>query len=338
MGKYNAIAVIYGSDSSEWEVSCRSGEFVASRIDSSEYDVYQIFARFGDWSLVACRKKNSMRITFPEGARPQVDKTDFSVKLLGEKVKFDFAYIVQHGAPGENGELQGYLEMLKVPFSTCSSLVSTISFDKYACKSFIKGLGIVKTAPDNFIRQGSDVYAFVQDTVSKLKFPMFVKPTQGGSSFGVTMVKTEAELGPAVLFAFSENSTVLVEQGVTGRELTCAAYTDGQEVKALPLIEIVSENEYFDYDAKYNGHSQEICPAPVSEEERELVQNTTCALYRSLGCKGVVRMDYILTADGLYFLEVNTIPGMTSASLVPKMVRAAGIDITDFLNTIIENS
>lgn len=338
MGKYSKIAVIYGSDSSEWEVSCRSGEFVASRIDGNEYDVYEIFARFGDWSLVACKKKDAMRMIFPEGARPQVDKTDFSINVLGEKVKFDFAYIVQHGAPGENGELQGYLEMLKVPFSTCSSLVSTVAFDKYACKSFIRDLGIVKTAPDAFIRQGSDVEAFAAQTAAKLSFPMFVKPTQGGSSFGVTMVKTEAELAPAVSFAFSENSAVLVEQGVNGRELTCAAYFDGEKVSTLPLIEIVTENEYFDYDAKYNGHSQEICPAPVSDEERDLVQKTTAELYRHLGCKGVVRMDYILAADGLYFLEVNTIPGMTSASLVPRMVRTAGLDMTEFLTVIIENS
>lgn len=338
MSKYNAIAVIYGSDSSEWEVSCRSGEFVASRLDGTEYDVYQIFARFGDWSLVACRKKNAMRVTFPEGARPQVDKTDFSVKVLGEKIKFDYAYIVQHGAPGENGELQGYLEMLKIPFSTCSSLVSTIAFDKYACKSFIRGLNVVKTAPDAFIRQGADVDAFAAEVNANLKYPVFVKPTQGGSSFGVTMVKQPEELVPAVLFGFSENSTVLVEQGLDGREFTCAAYFDGEKVTALPMIEIVTENEYFDYDAKYNGHSQEICPANVTDDIRELVQNTTCELYRSLGCKGVVRMDYILAEDGLYFLEVNTIPGMTSASLVPKMVRAAGLDVTDFLTTIIENS
>ena len=182
MGKYKRIAVIYGSDSSEWEVSCRSGEFVASRIDGNEYDVYEIFARFGQWSLVACKKKDAMRMIFPEGARPQVDKTDFSISVMGEKVKFDFAYIVQHGAPGENGELQGYLEMLKVPFSTCSSLVCTVAFDKYACKSFIRNAGIVKTAPDAFIRQGTDVEAFAAGTAAKLKFPMFVKPTQGGSS------------------------------------------------------------------------------------------------------------------------------------------------------------
>ena len=338
MGKYKAIAVVYGSDSSEWEVSCRSGEFVASRIDGGEYDVYEIFARFGQWSLVACKKCNAMRQTFPEGARPQVDKTDFSVSVLGEKIKFDFAYIVAHGAPGENGELQGYLEMLGVPHSTCSSLVATIAFDKYACKSFIRDLGIVKCAPDTFVRQGADIPAFTAATAAKLHFPVFVKPTQGGSSFGVTRVTDPSGLAPAVEFAFSENSAVIVEQGIAGRELTCAAYFDGTSVKALPLIEIITDNEYFDYDAKYNGHSSEVCPAPLEAEPTEMIRRTTCELYRSLGCKGVVRMDYILAADGLYFLEVNTIPGMTSASLVPKMVRTAGLDMTAFLTSIIESN
>lgn len=338
MTKYKSIAVIYGSDTSEWEVSCRSGEFTASRLDQVEYDVYQIFARFGKWSLVAYRRRNAMRVAFPEGARPEIDKTDFSVTVLGEKIKFDFAYIMQHGAPGENGQLQGYFEMLGVPFSTCNSYVSTIAFDKYACKCYLRDQGIVRMAPDAFIRKGADVDAFAAKTAGRLKFPVFVKPTQGGSSFGVTMVKEPEELANAIRFAFTESQTVIVEQGVVGRELTCAAYFDGKDVKPLPPIEIVTENEYFDYDAKYNGHSQEICPAPVDADILALLRNTTCELYRCLGCSGVVRMDYILCADGLYFLEVNTIPGMTSASLVPKMVRAAGLDMTDFLTTIIESA
>ena len=338
MSKYKTIAVIYGSDSSEWEVSCRSGEFVASRIDGNEYDIYEIFARFGKWQLVAAKKCNSMRVTFPEGARPEVDKNDFSVQVLGEHVKFDYAYIVQHGAPGETGQFEGYLEMLGIPCSTCDSSTCSIVFDKYACKCYIRELGLAKCAPDVFIRQGMDLEAATAEVERTLKFPVFVKPTQGGSSFGVTRVSKAEELAPAVKFGFSENDTVLVEQGVTGRELTCAAYFDGEKVATLPLIEIVTENEYFDYDAKYNGRSQELCPAPVSEEERELVQRTTADIYFRLGCRGVVRMDYILAEDGLYFLEINLIPGMTSASLVPKMVRADGQDMTSFLTTIIENS
>ena len=338
MSKYKTIAVIYGSDSSEWEVSCRSGEFVASRIDGNEYDIYEIFARFGRWQLVAYKKKNAMRITFPEGARPEVEKSDFSVKVLGEKVKFDFAYVVQHGAPGENGQLQGYLEMLGVPCSTCNAYVSTIAFDKYACKCYVRALGGVKCAPEVFVRQGMEIDKTVQAVKENLTFPVFVKPTQAGSSFGVTRATSEQELQPAIEFAFTENPSVIIEQGVQGRELTCAVYFDGEKVSALPLIEIITDNEYFDYDAKYNGNSQEVCPAEVPDELRELVQQTSCRLYSAMGCNGVVRIDYIYSDGELYFLEVNTIPGMTSASLVPKMVRTAGLDMTAFLSTIIENS
>ena len=338
MGKFKKIAVIYGSDSSEWEVSCRSGEFTASRIDGTEYDVYEIFARFGKWSLVAMKKRDAMRIPFPEGSRPEIDKTDFSVKVLGEKVKFDYAYIMQHGTPGESGQLQGYLEMLGIPFSSCSSFVSTVAFDKYACKSYLRNVDFVRCAPDVFVRNGMDLDAVAAKVDSTLRYPVFVKPTDGGSSFGITKVKSPENLVEAIRFAFSEGPTVIIEQGIAGRELTCAAYADAEGVKALPVIEIVTENDYFDYDAKYNGHSSEVCPAEIDDSLRDLVQQTSCRIYSHLGCSGVVRIDYISNEAGLHFLEVNTIPGMTSASLVPKMVRTAGLDITDFLTGIIENS
>ena len=338
MSKYNSIAVFYGSDSSEWEVACRSGEYTASRIDEHVYDVYEILARFGKWQLVAYRKKNAMRVIFPEGARPEVDKNDCSVSVLGEKVKFDYVYIMQHGRPGENGLLQGYFEMLGIPFSSCSAFVSAVAFDKYACKNYLRDVDFVKCAPDAYVRKGADLEAFAADVFRRLRFPVFVKPTEGGSSFGITRVVNPEDLVPAIQYAFSEGPSVLVEQGIPGRELTCAAYSDGTEVKALPLIEIVSENDYFDYDAKYNGFSQEICPAPVSDEVRALVQETTVKIYRRMGCSGVVRVDFILGEDGLYFLEINTIPGMTSASLVPRMIRTAGMDMTSFLSSIIESS
>ena len=338
MGKYSKIAVIYGSDSSEWEVSCRSGEFTASRIDGSEYDVYEIFARFGEWKLVAMKKRDAMRVPFPEGARPEVDKTDFSVKVYGEKIKFDFAYIMQHGTPGENGLLQGYLEMLGIPFSSCGSFVSAVAFDKFACKGYLHEVDFVRLAPDVFARSGMDLDEVCRKTSATLRFPVFVKPTDAGSSFGITKVFKPEDLKEAVKFAFSEGPTVIIEQGVHGREFTCAAYTDKGEVKSLPIIEIVTGNDYFDYDAKYNGNSKEICPAPVDEAVSAHIQEVTRRIYTHLGCQGLVRVDYIMSEDGLYFLEVNTIPGMTSASLVPKMVKTAGMDITDFFTGIIENS
>lgn len=339
MGKYNNIAVIYGSDSSEWEVSCRSGEFVSSRIDGSVYSVYEIFARFGNWTLVSYRRKNSMRVLIPEAERPQIDKTDFSAVIGGEKVKFDFAYIMQHGTPGENGLMQGYFEMLSVPFSSCSSFASAMTFDKFSCKNYLRGLDYVKCADDVFIRrnEASDE-GLEAKVIDKIGLPLFVKPTDGGSSFGVTKVKSREDFKAALDLAFSEGKTVLAEAAVSGREITDAVYFDGKDLVALPVIEIVTDHEFFDYDAKYNGFSQEICPADLSPEVTRHVQETSRKIYGRLGCSGVVRFDYILAEDGLYFLEVNTIPGMTAASLVPKMVRTAGLDMTAFLTAVIENS
>ena len=285
------------------------------------------------------RKANSMRSPFPEGAQPEVDKTDFSVMVLGEKVKFDFAYIMQHGAPGETGLLQGYLEMLGVPHSSCSAFVTTVAFDKYSCKSYLRGADYVKLSPDAFIRQGDDVEAFSKKAVEKLGLPLFVKPTNGGSSFGITKVEKADDLPAAVKFAFTEGNTVIVEAAIKSEhELTCAVYTGNDGVKALPVIEIISETGWFDYDAKYNGLSQEVCPAQIPDELAKKIQDISVRIYRHLGCKGLVRMDYISAPDGIYFLEVNIIPGMTNASLVPKMVRAAGMDITGFLTEIIENA
>ena len=336
--KYNTIAVIYGSDSSEWQVSVRSGEFTASRIDGLLYDVYEIFAREGKWSVAAYRKRNSMRFVFPEEARPQVDKTDFSVVIDGKKVKFDFAYIMQHGTPGENGLMQGYLEMLGIPHSGCSAFVSAITFDKYSCKSYLKDVDYVKCADDIFLRKGESTEGLAQKAVEKLGLPMFVKPTDGGSSFGVTKVKSAEDFDKAVEYAFSEGNMIMAEGAIVGRELTCAVYNNGKENVALPVIEIITENEFFDYEAKYNGHSREVCPAQIPDSLRDEIQEVSKKIYSHLGCAGIVRIDYIASEEGLYFLEVNTIPGMTAASLVPQMVRAAGLDMTNFLTAIIEHS
>ena len=332
------IAVIYGSDSSEWEVSVRSGEFTASQIDGNRFDVYEVFARFGKWTLAAYRKAGCGRVLIPEQERPQIEKTDFSVMLEGVKVKFEYAYIMQHGTPGENGLMQGYLEMLGVPHSGCNAFVSAITFDKFSCKSYLKDVDFVKCADDIFLRKGEQVEGLAQKAVDKLGLPMFVKPTDGGSSFGVTKVKTVDDFDKAVDYAFSEGNMPIAEAAITGRELTCAVYFNGKEHVALPVIEILTDNEFFDYEAKYNGHSKEVCPALIPDTLRDEIQETSKKIYAHLGCAGLVRVDYICAEDGLYFLEVNTIPGMTAASLVPQMVRAAGLSMTDFLSTVIDNS
>ena len=333
-----SIAVIYGSDSSEWEVSVRSGEFTASQIDGSRYDVYEIFARFGKWSLKAFRRSDGERVLLSEDARPDICKCDFSVVLDGEKIKFDYAYIMQHGMPGENGQMQGYLEMLGVPHSGCNAFVAAMTFDKFSCKSYLKDVDYVKCADDIFLRKGEVFPSLAQDAVKKLGLPMFVKPTDGGSSFGVTKVKKEEDFDKAVELAFSEGNMLLAEAAIVGRELTCAVYYDGTQNVALPVIEIIPENEFFDYEAKYQGLSREVCPAEIPDSLRDRIQEVSKKIYAHLGCAGLVRVDYICSGEDLYFLEVNTIPGMTSASLVPQMVRAAGLSMTDFLTTVIENS
>ena len=331
------IAVIYGSDSSEWEVSVRSGEFTASQIDGNRYDVYEIFARSGRWSLRAYRRNGEERQEVVQDA-VLVDKTDFSVMISGEKIRFDYAYIMQHGTPGENGLMQGYLEMLGIPHSGCNAFVSAITFDKFSCKSYLKDVDFVRCADDIFLRKGEPADGLAQKAVERLGLPMFVKPTDGGSSFGVTKVKTVEDFDKAVEYAFSEGNMLIAEAAIVGRELTCAVYNDGTGNVALPVIEILTDNEFFDYEAKYNGHSKEVCPAQIPDQLREEIQETSKKIYAHLGCSGLVRVDYISAEDGLYFLEVNTIPGMTSASLVPQMVRAAGLSMTDFLSTVIENS
>ncbi len=331
------IAVIYGSDSSEWEVSVRSGEFTSSQIDGTKYNVYEVFARFGVWTLVAYRPIGGERILLAEEARPEIIKNDFSVMIDGGKVKFDYAYIMQHGTPGENGLMQGYLEMLGVPHSGCNAFVSAITFDKFSCKSYLKDVDYVKCADDIFLRKGESMDGLAQKAVERLGLPMFVKPTDGGSSFGVTKVKTVEDFDKAVEYAFSEGNMLIAEGAIVGRELTCAVYFNGTENVALPVIEIITDNEFFDYEAKYNGHSREVCPAQIPDSLKDEIQETSKKIYAHLGCAGLVRVDYIAAEEGLYFLEVNTIPGMTSASLVPQMVRAAGMSMTDFLSTIIEN-
>ena len=313
------IALIYGGNSSEWQISIQSGKFVASHIDKDRYNVYEVLLRGASWSV----------------GGTEIDKTDFSLTVGGEKIRFDMAFILIHGTPGENGLLQGYLEMLGVPFNTCSAFVSALTFDKHSCKRFLDFAG-VKMAKDLFLRRGSEYTP--AEIVRDLGLPLFVKPSNGGSSFGVTKVKHEDELAAAMEEAFKECDSVLIEEALRGRELTNGIYCEGGRLITLPVTEIITEREFFDYDAKYLGESNEVCPAEIPETLSEKVREITAFIYNYLGCKGLVRMDYILSGEDIYFLEINTVPGMTPMSLVPGQVRAAGIDLQQFFTTLIEES
>lgn len=313
------IALIYGGNSSEWQISIQSGKFVASHIDKDRYNVYEVLLRGASWSV----------------GGTEIDKTDFSLTVGGEKIRFDMAFILIHGTPGENGLLQGYLEMLGVPFNTCSAFVSALTFDKHSCKRFLDFAG-VKMAKDLFLRRGSEYTP--AEIVRELGLPLFVKPSNGGSSFGVTKVKHEDELAAAMEEAFKECDSVLIEEALRGRELTNGIYCEGGRLITLPVTEIITEREFFDYDAKYLGESNEVCPAEIPETLSEKVREMTAFIYNYLGCKGLVRMDYILNGEDIYFLEINTVPGMTPMSLVPGQVRTAGIDLQQFFTTLIEES
>ena len=318
-----SVAVIYGGTSSEHQVSIQSGKNVAANLDRERYDVYEILIKGKSWTLIA-RNGEEMEPA-------EIDKTDFSAA----GVHFDVAFIMIHGTPGENGLLQGYFEMLEIPFTTCNAFVSNIAFDKYSCKRFLDFAG-VKFAKDCYIRKGRPYSP--RSIVAQLGLPLFIKPTNGGSSFGVTKVKSMEEIEPAVERAFLENDAVMAEEAIVGREVTNGIFTDRGKIVNLPVTEIVTEREFFDFEAKYQGLSKEICPAPLPPHITEQIQQMTTHIYTFMGCSGLVRMDYIIKGEEIFFLEMNMVPGMTPMSLIPAQVRAAGIEIKEFFTALIESA
>ncbi len=318
-----SVAVIYGGNSSEHQVSIQSGKNVAANLDRERYDVYEILIKGKSWTLIA-RNGEEMEPA-------EIDKTDFSAA----GVHFDVAFIMIHGTPGENGLLQGYFEMLEIPFTTCNAFVSNIAFDKYSCKRFLDFAG-VKFAKDCYIRKGRPYSP--RSIVAQLGLPLFIKPTNGGSSFGVTKVKSMEEIEPAVERAFLENDAVMAEEAIVGREVTNGIFTDRGKIINLPVTEIVTEREFFDFEAKYQGLSKEICPAPLPPHITEQIQQMTTHIYTFMGCSGLVRMDYIIKGEEIFFLEMNMVPGMTPMSLIPAQVRAAGIEIKEFFTALIESA
>ncbi len=335
-----SIALIYGGNSEEAGISVQSGKNVSGNICREEYDVYEVLLKGMHWRVlnpsggVVEEGLAERGLENPSEVGVEVDKTDFSFVREGKRVKFDMAFIMIHGNPGENGLLQGYLEMMGVPYNTCSAYVSAITFDKHSCKRFIEHAGI-KMAKDVFLRRGTAYNAV--EIVEELGLPVFVKPTNGGSSFGITKVKRVEDLEAAVELAFREYDSVIIEESIVGRELTNGIYQDGEQLVKLPVTEIVTTREFFDYEAKYLGESQEICPAQIPCELTARIQDTTEKIYRYMGCSGLVRMDYIVRGEEIFFLETNTVPGMTPMSLVPAQVRAAGIPMSKFFSTLIEN-
>jgi len=317
------IAIAAGGDSSEFEVSVKSASEVSKALSAS-YSVYVIMIRGTDWYWED-----------PKGRCFSIDKNDFTLKLDDMKVRFDAVFIAIHGTPGENGLLQGYLDMLRIPYTTCSAFCSALTFNKQACKSYLREYGI-RMAEAIMVRKGDSTDS--REIVEKIGLPCFVKPNDSGSSVGVSKVKTEAELIPAIDKAFGESNEVLIESFMNGREVACGVVKSKNRKLILPVTEIISKNEFFDYEAKYTpGRSEEVTPAKMDGEVTGEIQQLSSLIYDILGCSGIVRVDFIVVKNKPLFLEINTVPGMSEESLVPQQAKAAGLELTDLYSMVIEN-
>ena len=322
--KKRTIAIVAGGDSSELPVSLRSAQGIYSFIDKERYNLYIVEMQGKRWEVV-----------LPNGEKTPIDRNDFSFTENGEKKIFDFAYITIHGTPGENGILQGYFDLLEIPYSSCNVLVSAITFNKFTCNQYLKGFGI-RVSESMVLRKGFEILD--EEVINKVGLPCFIKPNAGGSSFGVTKVKTKEDIQPAIEKAFGESDEVIIEAFMQGTEITCGCYKTKDKEVVFPITEVVTSNEFFDYDAKYNGQVDEITPARIPDETAERVRLLTSAIYDILGCDGIIRIDYIITeGEKVNMLEINTTPGMTATSFIPQQVRAAGLDIKDVMTDIIEN-
>jgi D-alanine-D-alanine ligase len=316
------IAIIAGGDSGEYEISMKSGRQVELQMDKSRYMPYLIHLKGDQWNVIH------------EGSEHPIDKNNFTINLAGRVVRFDAVFNAIHGTPGEDGKIQGYLDMLNIPYTSCGVTTSAMTFNKSFCKSVVSQLG-VHTAPSIRLFKWQ---VYPENTIRRtISLPCFIKPNNGGSSVGMSKVTSAGQLPGALANAFREDDEVLVEEFVKGLELTCGVLRTRGEVVTLPVCEIVSKKEFFDYEAKYTeGMADEIVPAPVPDAVAEECRQISGMLYEELNCRGIVRFDYIFSRERFVFLEVNTVPGLTEASIVPKMVKAHGWSYTELVTRLIE--
>ena len=320
------IALLAGGDSPEREIALQSAAQIAAALDRGKYDVTVIDLHRRDWHYTA-----------PDGRQWQVDKNDFSLTVEGERREFDYALVIIHGTPGEDGRLQGYLDMMGIPYSSCSMVSSVITFDKITTKRTLAGRDI-NLAREVFLRRGEAFDA--ARIVADLGLPLFVKPNANGSSFGVTKVHTPEELPAAIAAAFAQGDEILVEECIAGREMGCGVMIAGGKEYLFPITEIIPRKEFFDYEAKYTaGRSEEITPADIAPEVKAELNRMTLEAYRTCRCSGVVRVDFIVTPEGRpYFIELNSIPGMSAGSIVPKQVRAMGLTLGELFDIVIDDT
>lgn len=317
------IAVVCGGYSKEEIISLKSAEQIAQIIDRDKFEIFTVFVNKEKWVAM-----------LPSG-EVSIDKNDFSFSVDGKKVCFDAVFMAIHGTPGEDGKLQSYFDILNIPVTTCNVFVSALTFNKYACKLYLKEYGIL-TAKSLVLSKTDNVN--IDSIADQIGFPMFVKPNNGGSSFGISKVKSLNNLPQAIEQAFNEDEQIIIEEFIEGREFTCGVFKSANQSMVLPITEIVSENEFFDFEAKYQGKSNEITPADLPANQFEYCQQLTSKIYDVLGCSGVVRIDYLLRNNQFYFMEVNTVPGMSAESIIPQQVKEHGLTVTNFYTLLIEDA
>lgn len=317
------IAIAAGGDSSEYEVSIKSAQSVADALEG-RYETYIVNIRGSEWYW-----EDKKGRAFP------IDKNDFTIHLDDARIHFDAVFIAIHGTPGENGLLQGYFDMLAIPYSSCGAFSSALTFNKQACKLYLKEYGIPMTN-GILVSRGEQIDA--TKIIKEAGLPCFVKPNASGSSFGVTKVKEADMLLQAIEKAFHEGDEVLIESFMQGTETACGVMKTKNRKIVMPVTEIVPKNEFFDYEAKYtDGLSEEITPARLPAEITEKIQELTSQVYDLLSCRGIVRVDFIVTKQGPQFLEINTVPGMTRESIIPRQAAAFGISQADLYSMVIED-
>jgi D-alanine-D-alanine ligase len=320
------VALVTGGFTGESVVSFKSADFVESQLDKSKYDVFKIVILKDYWYYFDA-----------SSAKHSVDKNDFSVRVNNEKINFDVAFIMLHGSPGEDGKLQGYFDLIGLPYTSCDALTSSLTMNKGYSKAIVDGISGLNIARSIQLFENSEDSE--KQVLSNLGLPLFIKPNNGGSSIGMSKVKANSELKDALNKAFNEDQQVLVEEFVEGREFSIGVYKTKNGIQVLPATEVIPTNDFFDFEAKYTpGATEEITPGRMSEEEKSRVERIVTDVYLKLNCKGMVRIDYFLQKDtsNFYFIEINTIPGQTAQSFIPQQVRAAGLNISEFYGNLVE--
>lgn len=317
------IAILAGGNSSEYKISIKSSKEIQQWLSNLGYPSYIVIVRNGKWTVKEAEEEY------------EVDLNTFSFVKDRRRIRFDYAWNSIHGNPGEDGIVQGYLAMMDIPHNTAGLLPSALTFNKQVAKTYLKQFGIL-TAESMLINR-KDTFS-PEEVAEAVGLPCFVKPNNGGSSFGTTRVTQTDQLKPAIQKAFKEDDEVIVESYVKGTEVTCGLVKTGKKSLIFPLTEIVSKTEFFDYDAKYEGMADEITPARIDAEMTKKIQTLASEIYDHTFCAGIARVDFIIRGNQIYFLELNTVPGMTKESIVPQQIRAMGMEIETVLRMVIDDT